>query len=441
MKTSVGAFTDPITAQEASTKGFTESLALAGVMELIETIELVAPAQDVTFSGLNGDEDEIYIIEYDAIANSVGFVAEVRPNGAALGAGTGETQRMLVDNTAVSANQFVDALAFASTGWTTAVQRDVGRITFNAKTGAYRTMIANTTSALSATRVLSNQYSGLWTDTSTNITSLQLWATVAAAFNTGSIFTLYRLKRTAYAPLVAPNRFPPGHLEGLGVSFNTVATVDIAIGSARDKDNNGDIIVGSTLTANLGGAGANGLDTGSEAASTWYALYVIADSTGVNPIASLLSVSFTAPTLPAGYDRQRRVGAVKNSSGSDLHKFIVRGTGRTRQVQWDNYPDFEILTSGSATTDTTVSASAGMPVTAHRMRAGWQYLAAAAGNDARVKTPGAGQSHWFVNAGGATDETHFGQEMWTDDSQDLLYRVSSASDDLWIWVTGYWEEL
>jgi hypothetical protein len=64
----------------------------------------------------------------------------------------------------------------------------------------------------------------------------------------------------------------------------------------------------------ISASGANGLDTGSVAGSTWYYVYVIYNGTTV---AGLFSLSATAPTLPSGYTYSARVGAVlTDSSGS-----------------------------------------------------------------------------------------------------------------------------
>jgi hypothetical protein len=53
-----------------------------------------------------------------------------------------------------------------------------------------------------------------------------------------------------------------------------------------------------SLTLNTATSGANGLDTGSLAANTWYYVYVIYNGTTVS---CLMSASSTAPTLPSGY--------------------------------------------------------------------------------------------------------------------------------------------
>lgn len=79
-----------------------------------------------------------------------------------------------------------------------------------------------------------------------------------------------------------------------------------------------------SLTLSMAGTGANGLDTGSEAANTWYAVYAIFNpSTTVT--AGLLSLSATAPTLPTGYTYFARVGWVRNDGSSNLLQSLQYG--------------------------------------------------------------------------------------------------------------------
>jgi hypothetical protein len=61
-----------------------------------------------------------------------------------------------------------------------------------------------------------------------------------------------------------------------------------------------------SVTADVTVAGLNGLDTGVQAASTTYYVYVIFNGT---TIGSLLSISNSAPTMPTGYTFKKRVGA------------------------------------------------------------------------------------------------------------------------------------
>lgn len=67
-------------------------------------------------------------------------------------------------------------------------------------------------------------------------------------------------------------------------------------------------------TINMATTGANALDTGSIATSTWYAIWAIAQPNGT--VAGLASTSFTSPTMPTGYTYKARIGAVRTASAT-----------------------------------------------------------------------------------------------------------------------------
>lgn len=75
--------------------------------------------------------------------------------------------------------------------------------------------------------------------------------------------------------------------------------------------------VSETLT--ISSSGASGLDTGAEAASTWYYIWIIAKADGT--VNGLLSASSSDPTMPTGYVYKTLVSAVYNDSGSDFIDF------------------------------------------------------------------------------------------------------------------------
>jgi hypothetical protein len=117
-----------------------------------------------------------------------------------------------------------------------------------------------------------------------------------------------------------------GTFKNLIVKSNTTNPdyeVDITV-DAISLDNAGSIEVRTNLnlTADLSSSLANGLDTGSEANSTWYYLWVIYDGA---TDAALLSLSPTAPTMPAGYTHKALVSAVWNDGSGDLRNFYQVG--------------------------------------------------------------------------------------------------------------------
>jgi len=81
-----------------------------------------------------------------------------------------------------------------------------------------------------------------------------------------------------------------------------------------------------SLTINSAATGANGLDTGTLAASTWYSQWVIWNGTTV---AGLLSLSATAPTMPSGYTHKARVGWIRTDGTAFKYPLSFTQSGRS----------------------------------------------------------------------------------------------------------------
>ncbi len=111
---------------------------------------------------------------------------------------------------------------------------------------------------------------------------------------------------------------------------------------------------GGIDVANITDSGANGLDTGSEASSTWYYIWLIGKTDGT--VDGLLSASSTSPTMPSGYDYKLRLGSVYNNGSSDFRAFIKRG-------DWVSQKTVNVVTDGTATTVTSVDISSAAPPT------------------------------------------------------------------------------
>lgn len=154
---------------------------------------------------------------------------------------------------------------------------------------------------------------------------------------------------------------PPCYVCGAGITFVNVD--EVTVGSAsfeshvRDSTDEHDIRWTAALSANITVVGApGGLDVGAEAADTWYAVHVIGDSTCVLAAAALLSLSATAPTLPTGYDKFRRVGWVRNNGSSAFLRFTQTCDGPVRHYEYDEARTaLQVLAGGNAIVFTTVS--------------------------------------------------------------------------------------
>jgi len=168
------------------------------------------------------------------------------------------------------------------------------------------------------------------------------------------------------------------YINGLKLAYATTTTLTVTAGRCSNSTNVNDISVGlpinvaatqtgteseagtGTVTINGAANGAAGLDTGSLAASTFYAVYAIGDSFGIEPGSALISANLTAPLLPAGYDMSFRIGYVKTDGSSHFLPFRQDGCGLDRWMWYDAAIATDI-TAGSSATYAPVNASAGLP--------------------------------------------------------------------------------
>ncbi|MGB5830128.1 MAG: hypothetical protein WBH22_27240 [Pseudomonas mandelii] len=125
--------------------------------------------------------------------------------------------------------------------------------------------------------------------------------------------------------------------------------------SAGDQKTLSAVVIGSL---NLATSGVNGLDTGAMATNTWYATYVIWNpTTGV--VAGLASLSYTNPTMPAGFTHRAFVESVRvGATVTRIWPFRKRG----RDVMYAPDPATDLaadfpnaVSGGTATSSTPVS--------------------------------------------------------------------------------------
>lgn len=177
---------------------------------------------------------------------------------------------------------------------------------------------------------------------------------------------------------------PHLYVQGLQLSAATptaATVIAVAPGAARDSTNSIDMVVGLQnyfgidnpaqlfqnyqpgLFINSAINGVNGLDAGTIAASTQYAVYLIGDSRNYNNTAAVLSLtSNQAPTLPAGYDSYRLIGFW----ATDASSHFVYATNKPQNIggllTYFNSPGIAVLTGGNATTFTAMDLTTGSAI-------------------------------------------------------------------------------
>jgi len=146
-------------------------------------------------------------------------------------------------------------------------------------------------------------------------------------------------------------------------SFIQQATSNTAI-AVTGKDPYNSSASGLSLSMSMSSNGANGLDTGSPASgtSTFYNTFLIFNpTTGVT--AGLISLSATAPTLPAGYTYFVRTGSVVVNASGYLYRTIQFGDKVTYIIDGTILSVYRPLANGTIAS-TSYSTSLFAPTTA-----------------------------------------------------------------------------
>jgi hypothetical protein len=147
---------------------------------------------------------------------------------------------------------------------------------------------------------------------------------------------------------------------GLKVTYASASTVTIGVGECRSDNGLDTIVVTSPITVDIATSGANGLDTGSEAANTWYNPFVI-DGPSV-PTAGMFVKHGDTPTLPTGYTVKRQLPiAVRNDGSGNFRRFHTIHWGEQPEIWWDTSDGLAVVGSGTATVYTQISCSTFIP--------------------------------------------------------------------------------
>lgn len=183
----------------------------------------------------------------------------------------------------------------------------------------------------------------------------------------------------ATAPsVIAYSQAPFLYINGMTISNNATTPntkVDVSAGMARDSTDvfyinlgnyngflNGNIAANSVTTIDATVNGANGLDTGSLAASLVYKVYAIFDPINANPTACILSLALPSvgPLMPTGYSAFRHIGYVMTGAGSTFLLSYNSGNNNARIFLYDA-PHATSVTAGTSATYAAINLSTMVP--------------------------------------------------------------------------------
>ncbi len=167
------------------------------------------------------------------------------------------------------------------------------------------------------------------------------------------------------------NYDPMQWIYGFGLSNDATTPntiIDIAAGIAFDSNAVYELRSPAALKINSAINGVGGLDTGAIGASAFYAIYIIGDSRGYEPVAAIMSLaSNAAPLMPFGYDSYRLIGYVATDGSKNFLLFYNNGNGNNRWFYYDT-PIASPISAGTSSTyapddlSGLVPALAGIPV-------------------------------------------------------------------------------
>ncbi len=219
--------------------------------------------------------------------------------------------------------------------------------------------------------------------------------------------------------------------KGLVVRTVATATVRVEATAVVVEDSTGNtasVPVGNN--AHITASGYAGLDTGSEAVSTWYHIWVIYSGSAVGV---LLSTSSTAPTMPSGFTYKGYVGAVYNDGAGNFVNFYQVGDATVRS-------DVLVLSNGSSTNWTAINLGAIVPPTATGLGG------SVGGNDndlvdlqvnLAANSAGWGRKYLRLLPASSGSASHFPYELILVEAQTMYYKVNDGLVDADVRVSSW----
>lgn len=193
--------------------------------------------------------------------------------------------------------------------------------------------------------------------------AVQAGDTAIMEYGGAGAWLMRSFQRASGAPLV---------VQAVAASFSALkidVTGDTSLTATADQ-----IVLGTTLvnafaaTISTGTTGANGIDAGSLAPSTWYAVWAIYNPS-TSTAAAMISASFSTPTMPVGFTQKRRIGAVFSDATSKLVRSMQIGAV-ARYKPTASFPPFPVIAQGAKTQWTAASIVNVVPPTAGLIAAG-----------------------------------------------------------------------
>lgn len=157
---------------------------------------------------------------------------------------------------------------------------------------------------------------------------------------------------------ISLEQYPIYYINGLGLSNDATTPntkLTVGTGVCIDSTNTFQMINNSALTLDATTVGVNGLDTGALAASKVYAVFLISNPFVDGSVRCLLSLSYTAPTMPFGYSAFSRIGYVTTDASAHFLKGYWTASNSASRLFMYDAPQATAITAGHATVATNIN--------------------------------------------------------------------------------------
>jgi hypothetical protein len=152
--------------------------------------------------------------------------------------------------------------------------------------------------------------------------------------------------------------YPSSYVNGLQISNDPTTPntlLNVGSGVTIDSTDTFQMINNGSIVINAATIGLNGIDAGTLAASTLYAVYLVSDPVTLRPIGAMISLNYAKPTtslqpvMPFGYSAFKLIGfAATDGSAHFLPGYWTAGNSSYRLFMYDA-PLATAITAGTST--------------------------------------------------------------------------------------------
>lgn len=230
---------------------------------------------------------------------------------------------------------------------------------------------------------------------------------------------------------------------GGGICRDSNNVMDIEVGTPNIEGTNP---VAAPIVLDCNKNGINALDTGTLAATTMYAIYVIADSRYYLPTGAIVTLaSNSMPKMPTGYDSYRLIGYWSTYSAGYWMQGAYVGVGNDMTFRYLQ-GETAALSSGNATTNNTFVGLTALvpPVNNTLVTFLTQFIGSAANHFFRIGAPilsGYGSGGWLFGYSPVASQSFCYQgntiSQMVSGVPTIGYSVSNSADALSLYVNAF----